>query len=179
MDSLYHSVPVGPKPPDEVYTIVEIPRGSRVKYEIAKEFPGMLVDRVLYSSVVYPVDYGLIPRTLYYDGDPMDVMILISQPTFPGAIMKVRPIGMMKMLDQGETDNKILAVFDKDPNVSNIKDIKDVNAHLLDEIANFFSTYKLLEKKETKVLGWEGKDAALKEIQVSMKMYEEKYGKKD
>ncbi len=178
MDSYWHSVPSGPNPPEEVYVIVEIPKGSKVKYEIAKEFPGILLDRILYSSVVYPVNYGLIPRTLYYDGDPIDAMVLVSESTFPGTIIKARVVGMMKMTDQGDRDNKILTVCENDPNVNYIKDIKDINQHTLDEIANFFSTYKLLEHKETKVEGWEGKEAAIKDIEASIKMYDEKFHKK-
>ncbi len=178
MDSYWHSVPSGPNPPEEVYVVVEIPKGSKVKYEIAKEFPGILLDRILYSSVVYPIDYGLIPRTLYYDGDPIDAMVLVSESTFPGTIIKARVVGMMKMIDQGDRDNKILTVCESDPNVNYIKDIKDIKQHTLDEIANFFSTYKLLEHKETKVEGWEGKEAAIKDIEASIKMYDEKFQKK-
>ncbi|MEM0155762.1 MAG: inorganic diphosphatase [Thermoplasmataceae archaeon] len=176
--SYWHSVPVGPDPPEVFYTVVETPKGSKNKYEIAKEFPGIVLDRVLHSSVVYPTDYGLIPKTLYYDNDPMDVLLLISQPTFPGTIVASRPIAIMKMLDKGEVDNKILAVAKDDPYYKNVQKLDDLPKHLADEIVEFFTTYKRLENKKTEVTGWGDKAMAVKEILESIDMYNKKYGKK-
>ncbi|MHB1707874.1 MAG: inorganic diphosphatase [Thermoplasmataceae archaeon] len=176
--SYWHSIPVGPDPPETFYTVVETPKGSKNKYEIAKEFPGMRLDRVLHSSVVYPADYGLIPRTLYHDGDPMDVLVLISQPTFPGTIVVSRPIAIMHMLDKGEVDNKILAVAVDDPFYREVKTIEDLPKHLPEEIVEFFTTYKRLEGKKTEVNGWGDKAEAVKEILESIDMYNRKFNKK-
>ncbi|MEM0158701.1 MAG: inorganic diphosphatase [Thermoplasmataceae archaeon] len=174
-NSYWHTVDRGSKFPEEFNVIVETPKGSKNKYEISKEFPVVLLDRVLHSSVHYPLDYGLIPQTLYDDGDPIDVMVLISEPTFPGILLKARPIAMMKMIDQGDTDNKILAVASNDPNFKEVQTIDNLPKHLLDEVANFFQTYKLLENKKTEVLGWASKSDALEDLKRSAKKYDEKY----
>lgn len=175
--SYWHSVPVGPNPPEELYVVVETPKGSKNKYEIAKDFPGIVLDRVLHSSVMYPLDYGLIPRTYYMDGDPLDAMVLVSQKTYPGIIIEARPIGMMEMIDQGDVDNKILTVAKGDPMFRDVKSLEDLPPHLLKEIANFFETYKILEKKETKVNGWKGKSEAVEEIKKSIELYNQKFSK--
>ncbi|MCL4342094.1 MAG: inorganic diphosphatase [Candidatus Thermoplasmatota archaeon] len=173
--SLWHTVSPGEHVPEKVNVIIETPKGSKNKYEMSKEFPGILLDRVLHSSVVYPVEYGAIPQTLYDDGDPIDVMVLTSLPTFPGVVLEARPLGVMKMMDQGELDNKILAVATKDPNFNHIRNMDELPKHLLDEIANFFRTYKILENKKTEVPGWEGLEFAASEINRSLKAYREKY----
>lgn len=175
--SFWHSVPTGPNPPEELYVVIETPKGSKNKYEISKEFPGIMLDRVLHSSVMYPIDYGLIPRTYYMDGDPLDAMVLVSEKTFPGVVVEARPIAMMEMIDQGDKDNKILTVAKGDPMFKDIKDMNQLPKHLLDEIANFFETYKILEKKETKVNGWKGKKETVEEIVKSVEMYNDKFKK--
>ncbi len=175
--SYWHSVPTGPKPPDEVYVVIETPKGSKNKYEIAKEFPGIVLDRVLHSSVMYPIDYGLIPRTFYDDGDPVDAMVLVSEKTFPGVVVEARPIAMMEMIDQGDLDNKILCVAKGDPMYREINSKEQLPPHLLNEISNFFETYKILEHKKTEVKGWKGKDEALREVERSIGMYKEKFKK--
>lgn len=174
-ESYWHTVSLGKNPPEDLNVIVETPRGSRNKYEISKEFSGVVLDRVLHSSVVYPVDYGAIPRTLYDDGDPLDALVLVTQPTQPGIVLSARPIGLMKMVDQGELDNKILMVATKDPYYRDVKTYKDLPVHLMDEILNFFQTYKILENKKTEVTGWEGKEAAIKDIERSIRAYDEKF----
>lgn len=176
-ESLWHKVPVGPNPPEECYVIIETPRGSKNKYEISKDHNAIMLDRVLHSSVVYPIDYGLIPRTFYMDGDPLDAMVLVSEPTFPGIILKARPIGIMHMIDQGDQDDKILMVATKDPKFNKITSVDQINQHRLDEIKNFFETYKILENKKTEVTGWDGKERAIKEIEMSIKLYDEKFSK--
>lgn len=173
--SYWHTVPIGANPPEELNVIVETPRGSRNKYEISKQFSGVILDRVLHSSVAYPVEYGAIPRTLYDDGDPLDAMVLVTQPTAPGIVLSARPIGLMKMIDQGDLDNKILMVATKDPYYRDVKTYKDLPGHLLNEILNFFQTYKILEEKKTEVTGWEGKEMAIKDIERSIKAYNEKF----
>ncbi|MCL4438901.1 MAG: inorganic diphosphatase [Candidatus Thermoplasmatota archaeon] len=173
--SFWHTVSPGEEVPKKFNVVIETPRGSKNKFEMSKQFPGIVLDRVLHSSVVYPVEYGAIPGTLYDDGDPIDVMVLTSIPTFPGVVLEARPIGVMKMIDQGDKDNKILAVATKDPNYRHVKSLKDVPEHLLDEITNFFQTYKILEKKKTEVSGWEGQEFAEEEIKRSVESYRQKF----
>ncbi len=169
--SYWHQVPAGPNPPDEVYVVVEIPRGTRNKYEIGKEFPGIKLDRIIYSSYVYPIEYGLIPQTYYTDKDPIDAMVFMSQPTFPGVILRAKPIGLMKMVDSGDIDNKMMCVCLDDPVYSNLNSYKDIPPHILDEIVNFFQTYKAMQNKKTEVTGWEDAQHAKKEIIESMEAY--------
>ena len=174
-NSFWHTISAGPEPPEHLYVIVETPKGSKNKFEISKKFPMVVLDRVLHSSVMYPIEYGAVPQTLYADGDPLDAMVLTSEPTYPGIIVEARPVGVMKMIDQGDQDNKILMVAEGDPRFKQIKSYSDLPEHTLKEIANFFQTYKILEKKKTEVLGWEGMDFAIKEIKESMETYRKKF----
>jgi inorganic pyrophosphatase len=151
---------ITPQPkPGILNVLIEIPGGSKNKYEFDKDLNAFALDRVLYSSVQYPYDYGFVPNTLADDGDPLDGMVLMDQPTFPGCVIAARPLGMLLMIDGGDRDEKILCVPDKDPRYANFKTLDDVAQHRLDEIAEFFRTYKNLEKKETEIKGWEGLDA--------------------
>lgn len=138
-----------------INVLIEIAGGSKNKYEFDKELGAFALDRVLYSSVQYPYDYGFIPNTLADDGDPLDGMVLIDEPTFPGCIIAARPIGFLEMIDGGDRDEKILCVPDKDPRYAQVKSLKDVPPHRLEEIAEFFRSYKNLEKKVTQILGWQ------------------------
>jgi inorganic pyrophosphatase len=140
--------------------IVEIPKGSRNKYEIDHTTGAIRLDRVLFSSVHYPTDYGFIPGTESADGDPLDVMIIVEEPTFPGCRVKVRPIGVLLMRDEQGLDEKILAIPVADPRFEGIEDITQLQKHWLVEIENFFNTYKVLEGKETYVGKWEGAQQA-------------------
>lgn len=142
--------------PVYIEAFVEIPKGSRNKYEYDHGAGVFRLDRILYSSVHYPTDYGFIPGTLAEDGDPLDVMVLLEESTFPGCRIRVRPVGVLIMTDEKGTDAKILAVPDEDPRYDGLRDIADVPRHRLDEIENFFAIYKELEKgKETTIQGWE------------------------
>lgn len=154
-----------------VDVLVEIPRGSRNKYEFDKEKGAFRLDRVLFSSVHYPTDYGYVPDTLAPDGDPADVLILIEEPTFPGCLVNVRPIGVLKMRDEKGDDSKVLAVPTGDPRYDKVKDLTDVSVHWLREIENFFETYKRLEAKQTETLGWADAAAARKFIKESVLAY--------
>jgi len=147
-------IPAQPKA-GVVNVLIEIPAGSKNKYEFDKDLQAFALDRVLYSSVHYPYDYGFIPNTLADDGDPLDGMVIIDQPTFPGCVIAARPIGMLEMIDGGDRDEKLLCVPDKDPRFANVKSLDDIERHRLDEIAEFFRTYKNLEKKTTEILGWQ------------------------
>lgn len=169
--NLWTELTSGSNVPELLYAVIEIPKGSRNKYEYDKDMESFVLDRVLYSSVTYPADYGFIPQTIYDDGDPMDILVLMDQPTFPGCIIESRPIGIMGMIDGGDKDYKILAVPKEDPKYENINDIEDVPPHLLDEIAEFFKTYKNLEGKEVEILSWENAEVAKKEAIRSIEMY--------
>jgi inorganic pyrophosphatase len=141
-----------------VNVLIEIPAGSKNKYEFDKNMQAFALDRVLYASVQYPYDYGFIPNTLADDGDPLDGMVIMDQPTFPGCVIAARPIGMLEMVDSGDRDEKILCVPAKDPRYADVKSLKDIAPHRLEEIAEFFRTYKNLEKKVTEILGWKDVD---------------------
>jgi inorganic pyrophosphatase len=169
--NLWKSLPAGPNPPDVVYALIEVPKGSQNKYEYEKELGVFAVDRVLYSPVQYPTDYGLIPQTFYDDGDPLDVMVVMDEPTFPGCLIAVRPIGLMRMIDSGDNDDKILAVPDKDPMYAQVHDLCDLPRHKMEAIGHFFTIYKQLEGKTTEVTGWEGEASAKKAITRSIELY--------
>jgi len=166
----------GPKVPDVVYCIVEIPKGSRNKYEYSKTAGVIKLDRVLYSPLHYPSDYGLIPQTFYEDGDPLDIMIMINEPTYPGCVIEARPIGMFQMLDRGMPDDKILAVPATDPNFDDYHDLPDIPRHFLQEVAHFFQTYKQLEANgNIEPKGWVGAEVAKEQILRSIENYRLKY----
>jgi inorganic pyrophosphatase len=139
-----------------IEVVVEIPQGSRNKYEYDHERQAIFLDRVLYSSVHYPTDYGFIPGTLSPDGDPLDVLIFVYEPTFPGCHVAVRPIGFLDMRDEKGHDTKILAVPVRDPRFDEVQELSNLPSHWMREIENFFSTYKNLEDKETEIVGWGG-----------------------
>jgi inorganic pyrophosphatase len=153
-------IPAQPKP-GIVNVLIEIAGGSKNKYEFDKDLNAFALDRVLFSSVQYPYDYGFIPNTLADDGDPLDGMVMMDEPTFPGCVIAARPIGMLLMIDGGDRDEKILCVPDKDPRYAHVKSIKDIPQHRLDEIAEFFKTYKNLEKKVTEIQGWKDVEAVM------------------
>ncbi|ELS02035.1 inorganic pyrophosphatase [Xenococcus sp. PCC 7305] len=163
-------IPAQPKP-GIINVLIEIPAGSKNKYEFDKDLNAFALDRVLYASVQYPYDYGFIPNTLADDGDPLDGMVIMDQPTFPGCVIAARPIGMLGMIDGGDSDEKILCVPDKDPRYGNVTSLKDIAPHRLEEIAEFFRTYKNLEKKETKITGWQDVDAVRPLVEQCIKAY--------
>ncbi|MFO0808633.1 MAG: inorganic diphosphatase [Gemmataceae bacterium] len=148
-----------------VEAVVEIPRGSRNKYEFDPATGAIRLDRVLFSSVHYPGDYGFIPGTRGADGDPLDVLILVEEPTFPGCRVSVRPIGVLLMHDEHGGDEKILGVPVADPRFEEVSDLPDLPRHWLAEIENFFETYKALEGKEAHTEGWTGADAARRTLE--------------
>jgi inorganic pyrophosphatase len=169
----WHDLEVGSEPPDRLNAYIEIPRGSRNKYEIDKKTGLLRFDRLLYSAVHYPGDYGFVPRTLAEDGDALDVLVLITVPTVPGCLMEVRPLGMFQMRDEKGIDHKILAVPLPDPFMEEYRDLDDVPPHTLREIDHFFAVYKELEEKETVTGGWKGREAALATIRDAIRRYEE------
>ncbi|MGH2447938.1 MAG: inorganic diphosphatase [Chloroflexota bacterium] len=158
---------------ETIDVVVEIPRGSRNKYEYDHVTNRIRLDRVLHSSVHYPTDYGFLPETLATDGDPLDVLIIVHEPNYPGVELPVRPIGVLRMRDEHGEDEKILGVPVGDPRFDDIEDIEDLRQHWLKEIENFFATYKLLEDKETELHGWEGSRQARAVIAESRRRYRE------
>jgi inorganic pyrophosphatase len=154
------------RPPIEV--IVEIPSGSRNKYEYDHAGHRFVLDRVLYSSVHYPCDYGFIEGSLADDGDPLDVLIVISEPTFSGCVVRARPVGVLDMTDDKGHDYKVLAVAHDDPRWDETFALEDLSPHRLREIENFFDTYKVLEDRSTDVVGWLGVDDAWRIIDSAM-----------
>ncbi|MFC1625247.1 inorganic diphosphatase [Patescibacteria group bacterium] len=162
----FSDIKIGKEAPEQLNVIIEIPKGSHNKYEYDEEDHEIHLDRVYHSAVFSPTDYGFIPETRSEDGDHLDILVLMSEPTFPGCVMKVRPIGILDMEDESGIDWKVIAVAVKDPHSNDIKDIKDVEGHLIKEIKNFFEIYKTLEEgKWVKVKDWHGKDEALKRIE--------------
>jgi len=147
-----------------VLAFIEIPRGSRNKYEYDEERGTFHLDRVLYSSVHYPTDYGFVPDTLAEDGDHLDILVLMTEPSFPGCTIEARPLGGLDMADEKGRDFKILGVPERDPRFAHYQSLEQVGKHWLREIETFFATYKLLENKQTDVLGWHGVDVARREI---------------
>ena len=146
---------------DQLHAFVEIPKGSRNKYEYDAEIGHVVLDRTLWTSVVYPADYGYLMGTMGRDGDPVDAMILVAEPTFPGCVIPVEPIGVFEMRDEAGDDDKVLCVPVRDPMWSHMHDISDIRGSLLDEIGHFFEVYKDLEHgKDTEVVGWRGRDPA-------------------
>ncbi len=177
MVNLWHQLDSGPDTPEIIYVIVEIPKGSRNKYEYSKEIGVVKLDRVLFSSLHYPGDYGLIPRTFYDDGDPLDALVMVTEPTFPGCVIEARPIGLFTMEDKGKSDDKVLCVPARDPLFSDYLDIDDIPQHFLKEVAHFFEVYKDLEGARVKSMGWEKAQVAKDAIQRSIQLYRDKYGR--
>lgn len=178
IENPWHDIETGKNSPEKVNAIIEISKDSSVKYEIDKETGLLLLDRFLYSAVYYPGDYGFIPQTLWDDGDPLDIFIFTARPVYPMTLSRTRVIGVLRMIDNGEKDDKILAVYDNDPRFNHINDVSDIADHLIKEIRNFFETYKQLQGKECKTLDIFGKEQAFEAIKKAINMYKEKYNKK-
>ncbi|MEM4757648.1 MAG: inorganic diphosphatase [Nanopusillaceae archaeon] len=160
-------LPPGPKPPEELYVVIEISKGSKIKYEYDEELKALVVDRILYTSMHYPFNYGFVPSTLCDDGDPLDVLVISSEPLLPGTVVKVRPVGLLEMEDEKGKDEKLIAVLlDKiDPRFSWITDIKDIPNAIKNEIKHFFEHYKELEPgKWVRIKDWKDKNYAIEYI---------------
>jgi inorganic pyrophosphatase len=166
-------VPPGPNIPQVVNCIVEIPKGRRSKFEVDKKTGLIRLDRYLYSSLHYPGDYGFIPQTLAEDGDPLDILVMVNEPTFSGCLIEARPIGLFKMTDKGFNDFKVLAVPASDPTFAEFHDLWRVPAHYLREVEHFFATYKQLEAATVQTLGWEGAEPARHEVIACVERYQQ------
>ena len=174
----YLELPVGAKAPELVNAVIEIPLEGISKYEYDKELHVFRLDRNLYSPVHYPGDYGFIPSTLGDDGDPLDVLVLVDSPSFPGCIQEVRPIGALEMIDGGEGDEKILCVGAANPRYKDVYNYSDIYPHILKEITHFFSIYKDLEGKTVEVRGWRDAESARELVVKAQKAFEDKKAKK-
>lgn len=172
MPTPYDLVPPGPKLPHIINVIVEIPKGKRSKFEVCKKTGLIKLDRYLYSAAHYPSDYGYIPQTLSEDGDPLDAIVMVNEPTFPGCLIEARPIGLFRMIDKGDNDFKVLCVPSHDPIFAEYDSLERVPPHFLREVEHFFSTYKQLEGGQVESKGWDDLEAAHAEIMLSVERYQ-------
>jgi inorganic pyrophosphatase len=167
----WHDVPIGEEAPEEFNALIEITKGSKVKYELDKETGLLMVDRVLYSSVIYPANYGFIPRTLGDDDDPLDVLVIMQEQVQPLSILRARPIGMMHMVDEGQNDEKIICVHLDDPEYRDFDHYEQLPPHRMDELQRFFEDYKVLEGKEVDVGSFEGPEEAIEAVRHAIDLY--------
>lgn len=167
----WHSISPGENAPQSVTAIIEIPKGSKAKYEIDKDSGLLKLDRMLFSSVMYPANYGFIPQTYCDDHDPLDILVLCAADVYPMSIVEAKVIGVMHMVDNGEQDDKIIAVAKNDMSVNYIEDLKELPPHTMKEIVRFFQDYKALEEKNVTIEHLLGKNYAFKVIQESIELY--------
>jgi len=172
--NLWKELPAGSNVPNVVNVVVEIPKGSHIKYKYDPSTDTIQLDRVLAAPLKYPGDYGLIPQTLFDDGGPLDILVMVTEPTFPRCILEARPIGVFQMIDRDKADDKILAVSVSDPTFNEWQDLADIPSHLLNEIAHFFEVYKDMEGQRVKVLGWENAQRARERIKSAVEAYRKK-----
>lgn len=175
--NIWHNIDPSLITPEDFSALIEIPMGSRCKYELDKATGLIRLDRVLYTSTHYPQNYGFIPRTYADDGDPLDVLVITSSPVYPMTLIRAYPIGVMRMIDNGDMDDKIIAIPFSDPTYSGIKTVDGLPPHIFDEIVHFFSVYKQLEGKTTAVDSLLGATDAKKIITDAIRDYNEKFGK--
>lgn len=177
MSNIWHDISPKRITPQEFICVVEIPKGSKKKYELDKETGLILLDRILYTSTHYPANYGFIPRTYGDDNDPLDVLILCSEPIEPLTLVNCYPIGVIRMIDNGRNDEKIIAIPFNDPTYNQYKSISELPSHIFDEMRHFFSVYKELENKETAVNDVDGPEEAITVIKEAINSYIENFCK--
>ena len=175
----WHGVSPGSKGPGTVNALIEIPKGSRAKYEIEKTSGLLKLDRVIYSSFHYPANYGFIPKSLGYDNDPLDILVLCSQSLQPLCIVEATVIGNMQMIDNGEQDDKIIAVATNDPSVNHITDINEMPAHFFNELKHYFEQYKVLENKKVAIDNFQDKETAYRIINDAFLFYKQTFPKNE
>lgn len=171
----WHGASCGEKAPSVVNAMIEIPQGSRTKYEIDKETGLLKLDRIIYSSFHYPVNYGFIPKTLGQDNDPLDILVLCSQSIQSLCLVEATVIGNMQMIDSGEKDDKIIAVAAKDPSVNHITSIDELPKHFISELKNYFEQYKVLENKQVQIEDFQAKEIAYQIINEAIDLYQQKF----
>ncbi|SFQ32795.1 inorganic diphosphatase [Parafilimonas terrae] len=174
----WHGVSTGDRAPRIVNAVIEISQGSRCKYEIDKESGLLKLDRVIYSSFYYPVNYGFIPQTYGDDKDPLDILVITSLPVQPLTLMEAKIVGVMQMVDGGDADDKIIAVANNDPGVNHYNNIEELPQHFFEELRHFFEEYKTLEKKSVTVSDFGDKAKALDIIEDAVLLYKKKFGEK-
>jgi inorganic pyrophosphatase len=174
----WHSISPGENAPESVTAIIEIPKGSKAKYEIDKDSGLLKLDRMLFSSVMYPANYGFFPQTYCDDHDPMDILVLCAADVYPMSIIDAKVIGVMHMVDNGEQDDKIIAVAKNDMSVNYIEDLSELPPHTMKEIVRFFQDYKAQEHKNVTIETLHGKDYAYKVIEESIELYNSTYRNK-
>ncbi len=172
---MFESIPVGDNVPETFNAVIEIPRGSANKYEYDKDVGAIVLDRVLYSPMFYPVNYGLVPQTAAEDGDEMDALILSSQPIHPGIVVEARTVGLLDMKDEKGIDHKLLGVAKVDPRMNKIQDVDDVEEHFKKETEHFFRVYKELEEKFSEVTGWRTKQEGQDQLMQDHKRWQERH----
>src|SRR5688572_23898465 len=172
----WHGASYGKNAPQRVNALIEISQGSRTKYEIDKATGLLKLDRVVYSSFHYPVNYGFIPQTLGLDGDPLDILVLCSQTIQPLCLVEATVIGNMQMIDSGEEDDKIIAVATNDPSVNHIGNISELPRHFFNELKHYFEEYKVLENKEVRIDNFQTKEEAYRIIYEAIDLYKKKFG---
>ncbi|GAB4370317.1 MAG: inorganic diphosphatase [Calditrichia bacterium] len=175
MAHFWHGISTGANPPYDINVLIEIPSGSKCKYELDKVAGIIRVDRIIASAVYYPGNYGFIPQTYAEDGDPLDALVLSQISFHPGVIVRSRPIGVMRMTDEGEPDDKILCVPLRDPHYLQIKTANDLPPNMLEEIQEFFRVYKNLEEKQVVIQGFESLDLAIRLIENAIRDYRKKF----
>lgn len=173
----WHGAHYGDKSPQTVNALIEIPQGSRAKYEIDKKTGLLKLDRVIYSSFHYPVNYGFIPQTLGEDNDPLDILVICSESIQPLCLVQATIIGNMQMIDNGEKDDKIIAVASNDPGVNYYSDVQDLPKHFIAVLRNFFEQYKVLENKKVEIDEFQNKEDAYKVIQQAIEFYKTNFSK--
>lgn len=171
--NMWRDIPAGDDVPAKVNVIIEIPRGSKNKYEIDKETGLIKLDRAMKTSQDYPFDYGFVPQTLWDDGDALDVVLLTTYPLAPAILVEARVVGIMHMIDGGEGDDKVIAVPSEDPRWDEVTDLAHVNKYTLKEIRHFFETYKTIEGKKVEISGFDGVDVAREAVTKGMRLYQE------
>ena len=179
MGNIWHDMNPERIKPDNFVSVIEITKGSKKKYELDKECGLLRLDRILYTSTHYPANYGFIPRTYGDDNDPLDVLVLCSEPIDPMTLVETYPIGVITMIDNGHSDEKIIAIPLQDPNYNMYRDSGALPLHVFEEMRHFFTVYKALENKETAVHEVQGREAALAIIQQCIDRYQEKFGDKE
>src|ERR1700721_2303285 len=175
----YLELPGGDRAPEVFRAVIEIPKGGTQKFEYDKQLHVFKLDRNLHSPVHYPGDYGFILSTLSDDGDPLDVLVLVPSPSFPGRVQEVRPIGLLEMLDQGVLDEKVLAVGKNNPRYNNVWNYTDIYPHMLKEITHFFSIYKDLELKRVEIKGWQDEAHARDKVIECARRFEKNAARKE
>lgn len=168
--NLLHDISWG-KSPEKINVIIEIPKGSLNKYEVDKDTGLISLDRVSHTAQVFPFDYGFVPQTHWHDGDPLDVVVVTTAPLFPGCLLEVRPVGVMDMIDSGESDAKIIAVPTKDPRFDHVQDLHDLAPHFIKEVTHFYENYKKLQNKEVTIPSVRAKDGAIAVVQEAVELY--------